>query len=66
MNVFFTFDEYSDVSDEYETRRQADSIVDALRQPAKPRPADEWVGGEMTRQYVLSTSFLCHSRYLIS
>lgn len=52
MNVFFTFDEYSDVSDEFETRRQADSMVDALRHPEKPRPEGEWVGGEVTRQYV--------------
>jgi Delta6-protoilludene synthase len=50
MNLFFVFDEWSDVSDEHETRRQADSIMDALRNPHKPRPAGEWVGGEVARQ----------------
>lgn len=65
MNVFFTFDEYSDMSDEYETRGQADSMVDALRQPTKPRPAGEWIGGEITRQYVPSPCACPHNRRLM-
>ncbi|KAF8987968.1 terpenoid synthase [Cyathus striatus] len=51
MNLFFVFDEWSDVSDAVETRKLADIIMDALRNPHKPRPQDEWVGGEVTRQY---------------
>lgn len=50
MNMFFVFDEYSDVSHESEVQIQADIIMDALRNPHKPRPCWEWVGGEITRQ----------------
>lgn len=53
MSLFFIFDEWSDISDEKETRHQADAIMDALRNPSKPRPAIEWVGGEATSQLVL-------------
>lgn len=52
MNLFFTFDEWSDVSTAPETRVQADVIMDALRNPYKTRPSNEWVGGEVARQYV--------------
>jgi len=52
MNLFFIFDEWSDNSDENDTRQQADAIMDALRNPYKPRPESEWVGGEATRQFV--------------
>lgn len=50
MNLFFVFDEWSDLADEAEARRQADAIMDALYHPEKTRPEGEWVGGEMTRQ----------------
>lgn len=52
MNLFFVFDEWSDVSDARETRRQADAIMDALRNPHKLRPKGEWIGGEVTRSSV--------------
>ncbi|KAK7688467.1 Delta(6)-protoilludene synthase [Cerrena zonata] len=51
MNLFFVFDEYSDVADATEVRRQADIIMDALRNPSSPRLKGEWVGGEITRQF---------------
>ncbi|KAI0062689.1 terpenoid synthase [Artomyces pyxidatus] len=51
MNVCFVFDEYSDVSPVEEVQRQADIIMDALRNPHTPRPAGEWIGGEITRQF---------------
>ncbi|KAJ3514441.1 hypothetical protein NLJ89_g2384 [Agrocybe chaxingu] len=54
MNLFFVFDEWSDVSNAEETRRMADIIMDALYDPHKPRPTGEWVGGEVTRQYWLN------------
>ncbi len=50
MNVFFVFDEYSDVEDEKTVQRFADIIMDALRDPRKPRPAGECLVGEITRQ----------------
>lgn len=49
MNLFFVIDEWSDVSDARETRYQADAIMDALRNPYKPRPKGEWIGGEVAR-----------------
>ncbi|KAN0078464.1 Isoprenoid synthase domain containing protein [Tylopilus felleus] len=51
MNLFFVIDEYSDVSDPSEVRKQKDAIMDALRNPHKPRPKGEWVGGEVARQF---------------
>lgn len=50
LHVFYVFDEYSDVADEEEVQRQADILMDALRNPQKSRPSGEWVGGEITRQ----------------
>lgn len=50
MNMFFVYDEYSDVAHEDDVQVMADIIMDALRNPHKPRPEGEWVGGEVTRQ----------------
>lgn len=50
MNMFFVYDEYSDVAHEDEVQVMANIIMDALRNPHKPRPKGEWVGGEVTRQ----------------
>lgn len=51
MNMFFVYDEYSDVAHEDDVQVMADIIMDALRNPHKPRPEGEWVGGEVTRQF---------------
>lgn len=51
MNMFFVYDEYSDVSHEDDVQVMADIIMDTLRNPHKPRPEGEWVGGEVTRQF---------------
>ncbi|EMD32850.1 hypothetical protein CERSUDRAFT_161387 [Gelatoporia subvermispora B] len=51
MNLFFVFDEYSDIADEGTVRQQADIIMDALRNPHKPRPKGECIIGEITRQF---------------
>ena len=50
MNFFFVIDEHSDVVDGTEAKKQADIIMDAIRNPTVVRPKDEWVGGEMARQ----------------
>jgi hypothetical protein len=50
MNMFFIYDEYSDVAHEDEVQVYANIIMDALHNPHKPRPKDEWIGGEITRQ----------------
>ena len=34
-------------------REQADIVIDALRNPTRPRPDGEFVGGEVARQYVV-------------
>ncbi|KAH9065032.1 terpenoid synthase [Lactarius vividus] len=51
INVLFVFDEYTDVAREEEVQVMANIGMDALRNPHKPRPKDEWVGGEITRQF---------------
>jgi hypothetical protein len=50
MNLIFLYDAYSDVANEDVARVMADISMDALRNPHKPRPKDEWIGGEITRQ----------------
>ncbi|TFY62379.1 hypothetical protein EVG20_g6722 [Dentipellis fragilis] len=51
MNLFFIIDEYSDVANVSEVKEQAKIVMDALRNPNRPRPKDEWVGGEIARQF---------------
>ncbi|KAH8980716.1 terpenoid synthase [Lactarius hatsudake] len=51
INVLFVFDEYTDVVREEEVQVRANIGVDALRNPHKPRPKGEWIGGEMTRRF---------------
>jgi Delta6-protoilludene synthase len=53
MNLFFVFDEYSDIEDEHTVRELSDIVMDALRNPDKPRPRGESIVGEIARQYVL-------------
>lgn len=50
MNLFFIFDEHSDIASSEEVKKQADVIMDAIRNPTRPRPKGEWVGGEVSRQ----------------
>lgn len=50
MNLFFVFDEYTDVCDAVEARKLADIVMDALRNPDLPRPQNESIVGEITRQ----------------
>ncbi|KAK0624077.1 terpenoid synthase [Immersiella caudata] len=51
MSLFYAFDEYSDVEDAAVTRAMADILMDAIRNPDKPRPQGECCLGEMTRQF---------------
>jgi len=50
MNLFWVFDEYSDVAQVDGARAMADICMDASRNPHIPRHKDEWIGGEITRQ----------------
>jgi Delta6-protoilludene synthase len=47
---FFLFDECSDRADVKGARVLADIVMDAFRNPTKPRPTGEWIGGEIARQ----------------
>lgn len=55
MNVFFVFDEYTDVEDADVVREMVDIVIDAIRNPEKPRPEGEVLLGELARQYVRSS-----------
>lgn len=50
MNVFFVFDEQTDIADTARTRELADIVIDAVRHPDRPRPEGEPIVGEITRQ----------------
>lgn len=54
MNLFYVFDEYTDVEDEKTTRNMAEIFMDGLRNPDKPRPRGECVIGEVASQFVSS------------
>ena len=51
-NFSFVYDEFADVLDKEAAREQANIVMDAFRNPAKPRPEGESIIGEITRQYV--------------
>lgn len=50
LHLLFVFDEYTDVASPAEARKQADIVMDALRNPHLERPKGEWLGGEMMKQ----------------
>ena len=60
MNLFFVFDESSDIATTQDVRTQADIIMAAIRNPHLVRPAGEWVGGEVARQWVPDLTSLTH------
>ncbi|PBK94405.1 terpenoid synthase [Armillaria gallica] len=45
MNLFFIFDEYTDNAPPEIVRQYADIVMDAIRDPTKPRPSDEVILG---------------------
>ena len=50
MNLFFLFDEYTDVEPAHVVSEMADIVMDGLKNPHKPRPHGEIVLGEVARQ----------------
>ncbi|KAK3994268.1 terpenoid synthase [Cladorrhinum sp. PSN332] len=69
MNLFFVIDTTSDLSNAHETRQLADCVMDAIRNPYKPRPEGEWVGGTIAQQYwqnALKTASLTAQRRFVS
>ncbi|KAI0638650.1 terpenoid synthase [Trametes polyzona] len=51
MNLLFVIDEYTDVEVAPAVQEAANVVMDALRNPQKPRPDGEVILGEITRQY---------------
>ncbi len=50
MNLVFVIDEYTDNATPEVVRQYFDVVIDALRNPAKPRPSDEVVLGVITQE----------------
>lgn len=50
MSMFFLYDELTDHESEKGASAIAEIIMDALRDPAKPRPPQESIMGEIVRQ----------------
>ncbi|KAK1226347.1 hypothetical protein PQX77_010674 [Marasmius sp. AFHP31] len=51
MHLIFLVDEHTDVVSSEEAKRYCDIVKDALNNPHTPRPAGEWIGGEVARQF---------------
>ncbi|KAG2071990.1 terpenoid synthase [Suillus decipiens] len=51
MNVFFIFDEYTDIANETVTKEMVDIVLDTLHHPHKVRPEGECILGEIVRQF---------------
>jgi len=52
MNLFYVFDEYTDIADGEGASKIRDTVMDAMRNPHKPRPEGELLVGEMAREFV--------------
>jgi len=72
MHLYFVFDEHSDLSAALETRNQASAIMSALRNPSKPRPPNEFIGGRVAQSFWLNalrstpSHPLFHQRFIAS
>ena len=64
MNLFYIFDEYTDIADGEGADQIRDIVVDAFRHPEKPRPEGELMLGKMAREFVPLLFF--QSRHLTS
>ncbi|KAG6859876.1 hypothetical protein C0995_002602 [Termitomyces sp. Mi166 len=51
MKLFFVFDLYTDTATLHEAQQLAATVMDALRNPDKPRPSGECIIGEIARQF---------------
>ena len=50
MGLLFAIDEFTDVESRPVVQEIVDIVIDALHSPHKPRPREEIILGEMTRQ----------------
>ncbi|PBK94503.1 terpenoid synthase [Armillaria gallica] len=51
MNLFFVIDEYTDNALPETVQQYADIMMDAIRDPIKPRPSDEVVLGQVAQEF---------------
>ncbi|KAF8151498.1 terpenoid synthase [Crassisporium funariophilum] len=56
MNVFYVYDEYTDITDGEGADKIRDILMDALRNPEKTRPEGECPVGAMTRDFWIRAS----------
>ena len=63
MNLFFVYDEYTDIVDGEGAGKIRDIVMDAFRHPEKPRPEGELLLGGMAREFVSFLHFLRMSSY---
>jgi len=69
MNLFFVIDEHTDVATTETVQSQVDIIMDALHNPHTLRPKNEWIGGEVARQFWLNairTATPCSQRRFVA
>ena len=52
MNIFYVFDEYTDIADAHGVDGIRDVVMDAFQNPYESRPEGEMLLGEMCREYV--------------
>ena len=50
MNLFFVVDEYTDVESAPMVREMVDVVIDALKNPHKPRPQGEILLGQVAKE----------------
>jgi len=53
MNFFFVIEEYTDGKPALVVRERIDIIIDALKDPHKPRPQDEHLLGQIAKEFVV-------------
>ncbi|KAL5510886.1 hypothetical protein ACEPAG_4643 [Sanghuangporus baumii] len=68
MSLAFIIDEYTDVEPGHVVRGMVNVLIDSMNNPHKPRPADEIILGEITRQFwelAIKTASLSSQRHMI-
>ena len=66
MNLFYVFDEYTDIADGEGASKIRDTVMDAMRNPHKPRPEGELLVGAMAREFVTILDTLLTPRLIPS
>ncbi|KAJ3508128.1 hypothetical protein NLJ89_g5926 [Agrocybe chaxingu] len=67
MNIFYVFDEYTDIADGDGADKIRDIIMDAFRNPHKPRPEGELLVGEMARDFWIRVSgYVSHDAHCLT